>query len=92
MGSLVFNFQEFVVKFAVLLCAVLFPSISFAQHFENMFAKPAVVNDVRPIRPIQPPLPNPQPTTIQRIGNFDYINSGGTTVVCQQIGTMTYCN
>lgn len=31
--------------------------------------------------------------TIQRIGNFDYINKpNGPTITCQHIGSTTYCN
>ena len=31
-------------------------------------------------------------TTITRIGEFTYINSGSTNITCSNIGNTTYCN
>jgi len=31
-------------------------------------------------------------TTITRMGDFTYINSGSTTVTCSNMGSTTYCN
>ena len=31
-------------------------------------------------------------TTINRLGDFTYINSGSTHITCSNVGSTTYCN